>query len=324
MTTTRNRGSAPTTGRRRALNGGASWNGVVEPETSGPSRGVKLIGSILAPTTFLTALLFYFGHQHAYWYFYYFGVNSTTMGLTTQDYVMRSVDPLFKPVVAAAGLCLVGLWGYRFLRSRLSDAAWQRFLRVLMPCCTITGLLLIAVALFGILQPMALRRYLGVPGLALSVGVLLLVAASRMRRGATTLGASQREPSMLAAAEWGAIFILVGIGLFWAATDYSKAVGTGRGFLEEHQLHQRPDVAVLSAKPLSLSAPGVQETACQALDAAYAFRYYGLKLVLESGGQYFFLPADWKRGEGVAFLIPRNDSVRLEFTTADQDRGDTC
>jgi hypothetical protein len=324
MTTMRNRGAAPTAGRGRTLSGGPSWNGVVEPETSGPSRGVKLIGSILAPTTFLTALLFYFGHQHAYWYFYYFGVNSTTMGLTTQDYVLRSVDPLFKPVTTAAGLCLLGLWGYRFLRARLSDAAWRRFLRVLVPGCTIMGLLLIAVALFGILQPLALRRYLGVPGLALSVGVLLLVAASRMQPGATSLVASKREPRMLAAAEWGAIFILVGIGLFWAATDYSKAVGTGRSYLEEQELNRRPDVAVLSAKPLSLTAPGVQETACQALDAAYAFRYDGLKLVLESGSQYFFLPADWRRGEGVAFLIPRNDSLRLEFTTADQDRGDAC
>ena len=75
---------------------------------------------------------------------------------------------------------------------------------------------------------------------------------------------------------------------------------------------------------MSLAAPCVQETACQALDAVYAFRYDGLKLVLQSGGQYFFLPTDWRRGDGVAFLIPRSDSVRLEFTTADENRGDTC
>ena len=45
----------------------------------------------------------------------------------------------------------------------------------------------------------------------------------------------------------------------------------------------------------------------------YRFRYDGLKLILESGDQYVFLPAKWSPTDGVAVLLPRNDSVRLEF-----------
>lgn len=323
MTGVRVRGAVPMATRRPAAGGATSNNGAAEPDMSGPSRGIKLIGSILGPTTFLTALLLYFGHQHAYWYFDYFGVNATTMGLTTQDYVIRSVDPLFTPVTTAAAVCLVGLWGYRLLRRWLSDAAWQHLLRALRPATAVGGFVLVAVAVAGFVNPVALRPYVGVPGLALASGVLLLVAALRMARTATPR-ASEREPSTLAAAEWGAIFVLVGIGLFWAVTDYAKAVGTGRGVQQEQALPWTPDVTVYSEKGLGLSAAGVREVTCQAPEAAYGYRYDGLKLVLEAGDQYFFLPADWNPTDGVAFVIPRGDTVRLEYTAPGQERDGTC
>jgi hypothetical protein len=73
---------------------------------------------------------------------------------------------------------------------------------------------------------------------------------------------------------------------------------------------------VYSAKSLSLNAPGVRETRCQDPDAAYRFRYDGLKLVLQSGDQYLFLPAGWSPRDGVAILMPRSDSLRLELVPA--------
>ena len=323
MTAAKARRAAPAAARRLITSGSAAGNGAAEPNDAGPSRGIKLIGTILGPTTFLTALLLYFGHQHAYWYFDYFRVNATTMGLTTRDYVIRSVDPLFTPVASAAASCLLGLWGYRLLRRLLSATAWKRLLRVLKPATAIVGSLLVGVAAAGIVNPLALRPYVGLPGLSLAIGVLLLVASLRMGRTPTS-GRREREPGTFAAAEWGAIFVLVGIGLFWAVTDYSKAVGTGRGVQQEQALPWMADATVYSERGLGLSAPGVREVMCRAPDAAYAFRYDGLKLVLEAGGQYFFLPGDWNPADGVAFVIPRSDTVRLEFSAPGQRRNDTC
>jgi hypothetical protein len=40
--------------------------------------------------------------SHAYFFFRYFGVNSTVLGFSTVDYLMRSVDALFVPVTATA------------------------------------------------------------------------------------------------------------------------------------------------------------------------------------------------------------------------------
>ncbi|MGE5290852.1 MAG: hypothetical protein ACM3ML_27395, partial [Micromonosporaceae bacterium] len=59
--------------------------------------------------------------------------------------------------------------------------------------------------------------------------------------------------------------------------------------------------------------PGVREVRCRGLQAAYRFRYDGLKLVLQSGDQYLFVPAAWTPANGVAILIPRSDSLRVEF-----------
>ncbi len=50
------------------------------------------------------------------------------------------------------------------------------------------------------------------------------------------------------------------------------------------------------------------------------FRYTGLKLILQSGGQIFFLPVQWHKADGTAVVLPRTDALRLEFTpVADPD-----
>lgn len=83
-------------------------------------------------------------------------------------------------------------------------------------------------------------------------------------------------------------------------------------------------MTVYSAKDLSLRAPAVRETVCRDPEAAYRFRYDGLKLILQSGGQYFFLPADWNPADGVSFVIPRADTLRLEFSPPDTEDPETC
>ena len=129
-------------------------------------------------------------------------------------------------------------------------------------------------------------------------------------------GPAQPRPGWLAIVEWAAVFILVGLSLFWAANDYSAAVGRSRAreFVAELPLY--PSAVVYSERSLALHAPGVREVRCRDPEAAYRFRYDGLKLVLQSGNQYLFLPQAWAPADGVAILMPRNDTVRLEFRPA--------
>ena len=53
---------------------------------------VKIIGSVVAPTTLLTALLLYFGRRHAQGLFRVLRVPFTVFELTPQDYLIRSAD----------------------------------------------------------------------------------------------------------------------------------------------------------------------------------------------------------------------------------------
>jgi hypothetical protein len=272
----------------------------------------------VAPTTLLTALLYYFGWSHAYWFFNYFGVDSSLLGFTSTDYLMRSVDALFVPMTAAASAGLLLVWGQAIVRVRLSAGSRRRATRVLLPATAIGGGVLAAGGFCSVFTPTVLSEHLVAAPLSLGLGVLLLGWAVRLWRAVTGMepesaGAHARGRT---AAEWAIVFVLVGLSLFWAATDYSAAVGRSRARDFVAHLATYPDVVVYSQRSLSLAAPGVREVRCPGPQVAYRFRYDGLKLVLQSGDQYLFVPAAWTPARGVAILIPRDSSLRLEFYPA--------
>ena len=129
----------------------------------------------------------------------------------------------------------------------------------------------------------------------------------------------QAQPSRRPAtglAEWGAAFLRVSIGLFWVADAYAFGVGTGGAITLHRALPTVPEAVLYSQQSLSLDVPGVTEVRCADPDAAFRFRYDGLRLVRQAGNQYLLLPATWDRTTGTAVLIPRSGSIRLEFRAA--------
>lgn len=296
-------------------------------------RVLKIVGSIVAPTTLLSSLLFYFGFVYAIGFFRYFGVNYSVLNLPVQDYLVLSADGLIIPLIYVAGVTLLALWLYHLRLETWSAGARRVMLRVLMPSVAVAGLVLVSLAMvhavFGI--PVFPATFWEARGLSLSIGVLLLAYAARLRRVLT----AQREPGQpprrvpeaVVVAKWGTVFILVSTGLFWAASSYAIGVGEGHAQDLEAALPFSADVVLYSEKNQSLEgpqAPGVREVACRNSDPAYRFRYEGLKLVPQSGNQYLFLPAGWKRGNGAAILIPRSQTQRLEFNLPGQIRNATC
>jgi hypothetical protein len=282
---------------------------------TGISQLAKLAGAIVAPTTLLTSLLFYFGWSRAYWFYDYFGVHSTLLGLTTQDYVQQSLDGLFVPLTVAACAALVALSAHTLVRSRLAGGASPRLLRVLLPALAGAGLVLVVGGLWSVVGTTMLNRHLAAAPISLAVGVMLLVYTAHLWRSTHpgTDGAARPRAGWLAVVEWAGVFVLVGLSLFWAANDYSAAVGRSRARQFVAELPLYPSAVIYSERSLSLHAPGVREVRCQDPEAAYRFHYDGLKLVLQSGNQYLFLPQAWTPTDGVAILMPRNDTVRLEF-----------
>ena len=107
-------------------------------------RVAGLIVAVVAPVTLITALAYYFGYRREEAFAGYFGIDPSTLGFTTNDYVLRSVDALFVPVtvlllVAFGAVFLHALAGDRFERVELRPVAV-----VVGLCALILGIALLA------------------------------------------------------------------------------------------------------------------------------------------------------------------------------------
>jgi hypothetical protein len=306
----------------RAVSLAAEASGAAAP---GPWRVVKNIAAIVTPLTLITALMFYFGMLHAYWFFAGFGVDYTVFELSAEDYILRSADGLLFPLGVAALAVLVIVWACQLVGPAMDDIAVRRLLRIAVPVCSLLGLGLTVLAGFAFVRPAAFVEFPAVGGLALVFGMLLLVGAIRaMRRVAGHPPDAPARSASWVIAEWTAVVALVSVGLFWAVGDWSARVGSQRAHDVVAALPAWPSVIVYSERGLNLDGAGVIETACSPADAAFSFRYDGLVLITQEGGQMMLLPRAWTAAEGTAIVLTKTDTVRLEFSLRAADHAVEC
>ncbi|EWT02751.1 hypothetical protein N865_04725 [Intrasporangium oryzae NRRL B-24470] len=271
---------------------------------------LRVLGQVVAPATLITAVLIFFGWSRTAALFGWFGVDPTSLGFSSTDYLLTSQDGLFVPGVVIALLVLVMMWVLALVRrsgrpSPLSGP-WVG------PAAAVGGLALTTNGLLGVFGRGVLVDRLCVAPLCLIAGVALLSLAAhtvRSRRLTYSRGAG--------VAEITALTIVMAMALFWAAGDYSAAVGRQRATEIAAGLHARPHVVLYSDRSLGITARGVRAVRCVGGDAAaYGFRYSGLVLLLNSEGQYVFLPAGWTRSAGSAIAVPKRDGIRLDYRSA--------
>jgi hypothetical protein len=284
---------------------------------SGASQALKVIASVAANLALSTALLYFFGLLYTQKFFAYFRVHYTILGQTTDEILARGAIGLHLPIGVAAGLGLTLFGIVRLAHFLLPERIRATLLRIGTPVAVIAGLALVGTAIPVVLDPELLSDHPGLPGLAFAVGVVLAVVGWRR------LVPGRHVPAFLVA-EWIVTYVLVAFGLFWAVSDYSAQVGVREAFTTAARIPALPAVTLYSARSLNLEAGGVQQVVCGEADAAYKYRYSGLKLLLQSGGQYVFVPADWQVASGVSFVVPRSDSLRLEFAPAGTRPGEKC
>src|SRR5215218_2278030 len=119
------RGAGVATPEKADVEGVASTPTAAAPSAddggeSSAERWIRVATSVIAPTTVLTALLFYFGYVETTAEYRYFGITLGTLGLTTQDLVLRSVGALYVPLGALLVLLTVMTWVHRFVSRRLT------------------------------------------------------------------------------------------------------------------------------------------------------------------------------------------------------------
>lgn len=296
--------------------------GEASPGSATRARAMlELVALVAAPTTLITALAFYFGWKLTEARAAYFGIDHSTLGFSTQDYLLRSADALFVPLGVIVVAALVALALHTLVLDLLLEERGLAALRRVAAVAAALGLALFGLGAYGVFRELPFSaHYLFVPlspGLGMAVLAYAVYVLRRLAPTSSPEAAARRarggigRPGSLGLV---LVVLLVVLSLFWTMSEYAGALGRGRAAQLEASLSSRPGATVFTGERLQLAAPGVTETRLSGADSAFRFRYDGLRLLIRSDGKYFLLPDGWSRERGVAVVLPDDDRLRIEFT----------
>jgi hypothetical protein len=287
--------------------------------------------SLAANVTVLTGLLVYFGWKRAETQSRALGVHESIFGMSTVDYVLRSVDALFVPIGVIAFAGLGWIWIDRQIRRRIAvDAHWPALDRAAL--VLIFAWLLVPLTVYGLGQLWPRVGLLGFP-LSFGVGILLAAYALDLRRSiADQPDRAQGSHGRHVEIAKTLVGIIVVLSLFWAVTNYATFRGVSLAIDQIDGIDKLPGVVVYSPTRLAIDAPGVTERPLEPEDAvkvatsgaaagdeqpglvvASLYRYDGLRLLDRIGDRLFLISDGFSRRYGVVVVLPDDGSLRFEF-----------
>jgi hypothetical protein len=284
-------------------------------ETGDWSRTIERLtaaAGIIAPTTIITALLYYYGYVASYARFDSFGVDISTLQLSTQELLLESVEVIYVPCAVLLAALVAVLVIRARTRSALAAPAPHPWLRRAGWAALILGVLALGRAAYGVFVPAvamvevppATTPFCLGAGAALAMyGRELLIATSR--------GADQDRPP-----ETGVRLLVAGIvvlSLFWMANTFASAYGRSQTEAGRWSPAERPAVTLDTEEQLYLNAACAELTTLpQDTDQRYRYRYRGLRLLAVGGERLFLVPERWR--DGCPVVVLPYDSVRVQFS----------
>jgi hypothetical protein len=286
-----------------------------EPETdeltTAGGQVMKVLTTLGPPVTIGTALLFYFGWARTSAQAHQLGVDDGVFGYSTEEYVLRSIDSLFLPIVATAVMGIVAVLLHRRLIAGVATGRrWRQFLANLVVIAARPACVLLPIA--GWAAELAWPRLSGlILPLGLVFGLLLTSYSVTLRRELHPDKASPRSTPIRVM-----MTILIIAALFWWVSQFAAVVGRGLAYHNADDLDagRLVGVVVYSPKDLQISAPGVNVTHLDGDSSEYAFRYDGLSLLERSDGRLFLLPAGWSIDDGTLVVLADDNTIRIEYT----------
>lgn len=276
---------------------------------AGTSMALRQLATLATNVAILTALLVYFGWRRTETQAAQLGVDESIFGLSTRDYLLRSVGPVLQLLAVAGVAGLVAVYLDRSLRRRAENHGYpDRVLRLALFGMSFSWLLLplLIVGLGYIARPFA---YVAFP-LAIGAGVLLLLYADHLRR---ELQGHKPQPSGWQRLERASVVVALCVAVFWATSNYAEVLGAQIADQISNHVGDLTSVTVYTTKRLGISAPGTHETLIPGMGQTYRYRYTGLRLLEHTGDRYFLIPDLWKRDSGKIIMLIQSSSMRLEF-----------
>lgn len=299
-------------------------------------RWIRSSATVIAPATALSALLFYFGYVSARSQYEYFGVDVDTIGLGTQDYVMRSPEPLLVPLLV---LTLIGtgcLAVHTAVRRRIAAAGSRgdenpappetdpvvgRIRRLARLGVTV-GLVLLGAGvllLFGYAYVRDWAFYALVTPLLIALGAALTAYGSRLldllprpaRKDVPRSELLRRTTSVL-------IYVVIAVGIFWSTATVAQWSGRGLARDRARTLADLPSVILDTKERLFLRSPGIEETVLpESVGQTFHYRYRRLRLLIHGHDRMFLVPDTWSASNST-LIIALDGSVRVQFQFQNQ------
>ena len=275
---------------------------------------LKAIAGVLAPTTVVGALLYYYGYVTSYARFDYFGLDLGVLGLSSQELVVRSLAALYVPLAVLILAGVGALWAHLAIRDLLATGRHRGTLRRAATLAVVVGVLLLARAAVGVLVPtVAATEPIATTPTTLVIGAVLVAYGRQVRLAAGRF--TPRSPTRLRAERvgWALTGALVVLGLFWIANSFAAAYGRGQAMADAADLAGRPAVTLDTTERLYTPLPGVIETRLPAdRGQRFRYRYRGLHLLLESDSRLYLVSADVSAGPRV-LVVPFDTTTRFQF-----------
>jgi hypothetical protein len=284
-------------------------------------KALELVGKIVAPTTVLSALLYYFGWARANAIYGYFGIDQSLLGFSTADYLMRSIVAAFEPLRWSLILSLAAIWFDHWFRSTLTRQVGKtgsRRMGWIVGIVLGVGLLSLlgGPAVFLISLPMEPLFFSAswVAGVALTAfGARLWLHLKTVREAeeGSDGWASMLPEGIKAMTTWLVVAMLC-FSLFWFVSMYADVVGRWEAGQLAGRLDERPCVDVYSRTPLNLESRSIETEEMSADKEAYRYRYSGLRFLVRSADRFFLLPEAWSEENAHTIIIRDSDEIRVE------------
>jgi hypothetical protein len=294
----------------------------VDAEASVPVRSfqstVRGILSLVAPTTLVVGLLYYFGWARTSAEAHQLGLDDSLFGYSTQDYILRSISSMYWPLFIGAAALLIGLFVHGVVTAGLDatppGTSRVRAARILWATSALLGSLLLVLGIVGARDREPSRFVSLAAPIAVTASIVFLAYAAyllaRYEPRFNSSGAALQARS-LAPAAWSLIAALLLLSLFWSVSHYAGVRGIDLAVEAERRIASQPDVTIYSAQRLNLQQP-VVENYIAGTDTAYHYVYSGLKLLFRSQNNYFLRPAD--RSDPRNIIIAESPTLRFEFS----------
>jgi hypothetical protein len=266
---------------------------------------------ILAPTSFVVAIMMYFGAVRTNTMYGRLGIDQSMLGLSYQDYVLRSAAPIIESLVLVLVAALVMALIAPPVHMRLiQSVAGHRTAAIrTLAVVSVFGVAGAAVGVLGMASWVNLPRF--VMQVCLGLGALVLVySASLYRRVDPRRTASATDQTI----RRGVCMALLLILLLWSVAAFAQQ--QGQELANQYRANPRtlPSTVVYAARRLFLEGPGITETTLPDPKAMFRYRYTGLRLLIHSNRRYFLLPDCWATSLSTRVIaLPATDLLRLEF-----------